>query len=77
MNEYALESKQGSDFVRVVPYTQDIRQQWVFKDNKICNKSFASETLGLKKRILLHDDADVIVGKYEGKSYQHWRMQNL
>jgi len=77
MNEYALESKPGSEYIYVVPYTGDIRQQWVLKDNRIINRSFASETLGLRKRLVLHDDADVLVGRYEGKPYQHWRVQYL
>jgi len=77
VNEYALESKDGGDKVCLMPYTGDVRQQWILKDNRIINKLLASDCLGLKKGLILSDDANVIVTRYEGKAYQHWRAEYL
>jgi len=75
VNEYALESKDGGDKVCLMPYSGDARQQWILKDNRIINKLLASDCVALKKRLFLSDDADVIVTRYEGKAYQHWRVE--
>jgi len=77
VNEYALESKDGGDKVCLMPYTGDARQQWIMKDNRIINKLLASDCVALKKVFFLSDDSDVIVTRYEGKAYQHWRMEYL
>jgi len=63
--------------VVVLPYNGDARQQWVFMENRIVNKLMTNDCIGLKKRLFLHDDADVIVSRYENKPYQHWRMDYI
>jgi len=77
VNEYALESKDGGDKVTLQPYTGDARQQWIFKENRIINKLLASDCVGLKKGLFLSDDANVIITRYEGKAYQHWRIEYI
>jgi len=61
----------------LMPYTGETKQKWVFKSNRIMNSALPGECVGLKKRLFLHDDADVIVSKYDSKPYQHWRMNYL
>jgi hypothetical protein len=77
-NEYAIEFKENGESVRLVPFTGDARQKWIFENNRIINEVFRNECLGLKKGLLrLKDDADVIACAYEGKPVQHWRMEYI
>lgn len=62
--------------MRVCQYSGDVRQKWVLRGNKIVNEMFSDECVGLKKGVLMvHDDADIIISKYQGKPYQHWRVE--
>jgi hypothetical protein len=76
LNNFAMEAKENGSSLRMMPFTGDARQKWTFKDNKIINEVFRNDCLGLKKGIIrLKDDADVVSGPYEGKPYQHWRIE--
>lgn len=67
---------ESGDRIRVVNYSGDVRQKWMLCGNKIVNAMFSDECIGLKKGILMvQDDADVIATKYQGKPYQHWRVE--
>jgi len=72
---FALECKDIGDRVRMVPYTGDVRQQWIIQGNKIVNKVFCNECISLKKLLRVREDADVIKANYEGKPWQHWRVE--
>ena len=58
-----------------MPYIGEPRQQWRLEGNRIVNRVFPVECLGLRKHLRLKDDADVIMSAYEGKPFQHWRME--
>jgi hypothetical protein len=77
LNDFALESKKIDDRVKLVPYVGDARQMWTVEGNRIVNKLMRTECLGLRKHLRLKDDADVIRMIYEGKPYQHWRMEPI
>lgn len=69
---------EAGDKIRVVNYSGDVRQKWVLRGNKIVNEMFSDDCIGLKKGILVvPDDADVIASKYQGKPYQHWRVEYI
>jgi len=78
LNEFVIESKDNGHNLRLVPFTGDARQKWTFQNNRIVNEMFRNDCIGLKKGLVrLKDDADVIAGPYEGKPYQHWRMEYI
>lgn len=68
----------NGEHLRMVPYTGDARQKWTVRGNRIINDVFCNDCIGLKKGIIrLKDDADVIACPYDGKPYQHWRVEYL
>lgn len=78
ITDFAMESKNVGERLRMVPYTGDARQKWTVRGNRIVNDVFCNDCISLKKGIIrLKDDADVIVTPYEGKPFQHWRVEYL
>lgn len=78
LNEFAIESKANGEHLRMMPFTGDARQKWTVQHNKIVNAVFCNDCIGLKKGLIrVKDDADVISCLYEGKPYQHWRIEFL
>jgi len=78
LNDFAMEAKENGASLRMMPYTGDARQKWTFQNNKIVNEVFRNDCVGLKKGLLrLKDDADVVTGPYEGKPFQHWRIEYI
>jgi len=76
ISDLALHAKESGEKVRIASYSGDARQKWVMRGNKIVNEMFSDECIGLKKGMLVvQDDADVIACKYQGKPYQHWRVE--
>jgi hypothetical protein len=75
LNDFVLESTKRDEKIRVVPFTGDVRQMWTLEGNRIINKVVRTDCLGLRKHLRLKDDADVIMCNYEGKPFQHWRME--
>jgi len=75
ISDMALHGKESGEKVRLCQFSGDVRQKWVMRGNKLVNEMFSDECIGLKKGVLMvHDDADVIAAKYQGKPYQHWRV---
>ena len=67
---------ESGDKVRTCTFTGDVRQKWVMRGNRIVNEMFSDECFGMKKGVLVVvDDDDVIASKYQGKPYQHWRIE--
>jgi len=77
LTDFAPEGKRIDERIRMVPYMGDMRQQWIIEGNRIVNKLMRTECLGLRKHLRLKDDADVIVSAYEGKPFQHWRIEPI
>lgn len=78
LTDFAMESKENGGPLRMMPYTGDARQKWTFQNNRMVNAVFCNDCISLKRGIVrLSDDADVISCQYEGKPYQHWRMENI
>jgi len=76
ISDLAICFKESGDKVRLCHYTGDVRQKWILRGNRVVNEMFSDECIGLKKGVLVvHDDADVIASKYQGKPYQHWRNE--
>jgi len=75
LTDFALEAKKRDDRVRLVPFVAAPNQQWILEGNRIVNKLVRTDCLGLRKHLILKDDADVIMSAYEGKPFQHWRME--
>jgi len=77
LTDFAPEGKRLDERIHMVPYVGDIRQQWIIEGNRIVNRMMRTECLGLRKHLRLKDDADVIVSAYEGKPFQHWRIEPI
>jgi len=77
LTDFAPEGKRIDDRIHMVPYMGDIRQQWTIEGNRIVNKLVRTECMGLRKHLRLKEDADVIVSAYEGKPWQHWRLEPI
>jgi len=77
LTDFAPNGKKVDERVHMTPYIGDVRQQWVVEGNRIVNRLARRECLGLRKHLRLKDDADVIVSAYEGKPWQHWRLEPI
>lgn len=77
LTDFAPEGKRIDERIHMVPYMGDVRQQWIIEGNRIVNRLVRTECLGLRKHLRLKDDADVIVSAYEGKPFQHWRIEPI
>jgi len=75
LTDFAPDGKRINERVHMLPYMGDVRQQWIIEGNRIVNRLVRTECLGLRKHLILKDDADVIVSPYEGKPWQHWRIE--
>ena len=59
-----------------MPYRGEAHQKWVLQQNRLVNRTLPTDCIGLKKTLFyVSDEADVIMSPYEGKSYQHWRIE--
>jgi len=77
LTDFAPDGKKIDERIHMMPYVGDVRQQWIIEGNRIVNKLVRTECLGLRKHLRLKDDADVIVSPYEGKPWQHWRVEPI
>jgi len=77
LNDFAICGKDSGDQVHLEPFTGDAREQWIVQGNRIVNRVFCNECLGLKKHLRLKDDAEVIASTYDRKDFQHWRIEPL
>jgi len=77
LTDFAPEGKRIDERMHMMPYVGDVRQQWVIEGHRIVNRLARAECLGLRKHLRLKNDADVIVSAYEGKPWQHWRIEPI
>lgn len=78
LNDFALNAKENGERVRMTPFIGDVRQKWILLGNRITNEVYRNECIGLKRGLVrLKEDADVIACIYEGKPYQHWRIEYI
>lgn len=69
MNDFALEARAFETF-RMMPYTGQPDQQWVFAGNRIVNRARPAECLTDRE-----GERPCHAKQYKGKSRQHWRVE--
>jgi len=69
LNDFALDARPG-DHVRMMPFTGQPDQLWVFAGNRIINRARPVECLTDK-----NGDRPVHAKEYRGKPKQHWRVE--
>lgn len=69
LNDFALEARAQESF-RMMPYTGQPDQQWVFEGNRIVNRLRPIECLTDRE-----GDRPCHAKPYKGKPRQHWRVE--
>jgi len=69
LNDFALEARRGEPF-RMMPFTGQPEQQWVFAGNRIINRMRPGECFTDKK-----GNQPIHAKEYKGKPQQHWRVE--
>ena len=77
LTDFALECRGRDERVKLVPYVGEARQQWILEGHRIVNRVVRTDCLGLRKLLRIKEDSDVIMQVYEGKPFQHWRMEPI
>jgi len=77
LTDFALETRARDDRVKLAPFMGEARQMWTIEGRRIVNKVVRTDCIGLRKMLRLKEDADVHMQHFEGKPFQHWRMEPI
>jgi len=76
VNDYVLECKGVGGRFSIGPHVMAPYQNWCFEGHTIRNKLFPTECLEIRRGDF-RDGADVILDRYEGRPWQHWRLEYI